>query len=107
MKFRNVILFTTLVILMTSIPESGFSSARKVVFDKKSAVPPASADVQRLISRLEEIKGMDFKRMSRHEKDELRKETRAIKKKLHEIGGTVYISAAGLLIIVLLLLILL
>lgn len=59
----------------------------------------------RLERRLEEIKAMDVKKMSRSEKKALRVEVRQIKKEMQAVSG-VYISVGALLIIVLLIVLL-
>jgi hypothetical protein len=61
--------------------------------------------LQRLERRLEEIKAMDFDKLSRAERRELRGEVRAIKKEAKAISG-VYISVGALLIIILLIVLL-
>ncbi len=59
-----------------------------------------------LLFRLEQIKDMDKSNMTRAEKKELRKETRAIRDQLSTLGGGVYITAGGIIIILLLLILL-
>jgi Skp family chaperone for outer membrane proteins len=67
--------------------------------------PKEAAQAKQLISRLEEIKLMDVSKMSHDEKKAIRKEVKAIKAKLHDIGGGVYISAGALILILVLLII--
>ena len=73
-----------------------------IVVSKPVNCPEANA----LVLRLNEIKTMDKSTMNRSDKKELRKEVRAIEKKLHNNYGGVYISVGGLIIIILLLIIL-
>ena len=59
---------------------------------------------ERLTQRLEEIKAMDIKNMSRSEKRALRKEVKHIEKTM--ATGGVYISVGALIIIILLIILL-
>jgi hypothetical protein len=59
----------------------------------------------RLERRLEEIKAMDVKKLSREEKKTLRVEVKKIKKEMQAVSG-VYISVGALLIIILLIVLL-
>lgn len=63
--------------------------------------------VRQLESRLEEIRSMDKRTLSRAEKKELRMEVHAIKKEMKTMAGGVYISIGALILIALLLIILL
>jgi hypothetical protein len=64
------------------------------------------ARTAKLMERLEEIKAMDRKSMSKAEKKALRKEVRAIKEEMAAISGGVYISVGAILLILLLILLL-
>ena len=66
----------------------------------------ASEEGKAILSRLEEIKGMDKSEMTAKEKRELRKEVRTLKAQAAQIGGGVYISAGALIVILLLILLL-
>ena len=63
--------------------------------------------VQHLQNRLEEIKSLDTRTLSRVEKKTLRREVRAIKKELAAISGGVYLSVGAIILIALLLILLL
>ena len=65
-----------------------------------------SAEANALISRLNDINGMDKSKLSSSEKKELRKEVRSTKKKLKELNGGVYLSVDAIILIVILLIIL-
>lgn len=65
------------------------------------------AQAKRLTHRLEEIKAMDTKKMSKSEKKALRTEVKQIKKELAQISGGVYLSIGAIIIILLLLILLL
>lgn len=60
---------------------------------------------ERMVQRLEEIKAMDTKSMSRSEKRALRKEVKHIEKAMNTSGG-IYLSAGALILIIILLIIL-
>jgi hypothetical protein len=64
------------------------------------------AKVARLSERLEEIKAMDHKGMTRAEKKALRVEVRQIKQEMAAVSGGVYISVGAIIIILLLLILL-
>ena len=76
------------------------------------AVTPTPAEtteqrVTRLQNRLEEIRSMDSKQMTRQEKKALRGEVKAIKKEMAEISGGVYLSVGAIILVALLLILLL
>jgi hypothetical protein len=71
-----------------------------------SAETSETAYANALLDRLNEIKEMDMSAMSSSEKNELRKEVRAIEKEQRPSGG-VYISVGAAILIVLLLILLL
>jgi hypothetical protein len=95
---------------LTFIPVQANSSASDPVKTTVPAPAPVSSEdaarALKLESRLKEIDAMDKSKLVAEEKKELRKEVKAIKHELKEVGGGVYISA-GALILVLILIILL
>lgn len=64
-------------------------------------------ELNRIISRVDEIKAMDKSNLSRAEKKELRKELKEMKKKANAMGGGVYLSVGAIIIIILLLILIL
>jgi hypothetical protein len=69
----------------------------------------SSADAEKvnvLVKRLNEIDAMDKSNLSASEKKALRKEVRAIKRDVKELGGGVYISVGVLLLIIIILILL-
>lgn len=73
------------------------------------ATTPSEADAARatvLKNRLEEIKAMDKRELSKSEKKALRKEVRAIKQEMADISGGVYLSVGAIILIVLLIILL-
>ena len=71
-----------------------------------SADAAETAHANALMDRLNEIKDMDMAAMSSSEKNELRKEVRAIEKEQRPSGG-IYISVGAAILVVLLLILLL
>ena len=66
-----------------------------------------AAEAATILNRLEEINAMDKSGMTFSEKSALRKEVKASKKRMNQIGGGVYVSAGALVLILILLIILL
>ncbi len=64
-------------------------------------------ELNRITSRVEEIKAMDKSNLSREERKELRKELKEMKKKARAMGGGVYLSVGAIIIIILLLILIL
>ena len=60
----------------------------------------------RLTERLEQIKAMDHKSLSRDERKALRRDVRAIKEEMAAMRGGVYLSVGAIIIIILLLILL-
>jgi hypothetical protein len=64
------------------------------------------AEVQRLQKRLDEIKAIDKKSLSKEEKKALRGEVKQIKKSMKAISGGVYLSVGAIILIALLIILL-
>ena len=93
--------FLFAILLAVATPAATFAS------DINTTTPAhREAEVQRLQSRLNEIKKIDVKKLSLHEKKELRKEVKTIKKQMTALSGGVYISIGAILLIALLLILL-
>jgi hypothetical protein len=103
MKKKNSLLGTLLLIIMIALGAPAFAENVTPVAAAPTETP--EEHLQRLERRLEEIKAMDFDKLSRAERRELRGEVRAIKKEAKAISG-VYISVGALLIIILLIVLL-
>lgn len=74
--------------------------------DKETAIL-TEAEVQTMLQRIDEIKQMDTKMLTRVEKRELRKEVRDIRNKLETNDGfSIYIGGGALLAIILLIILL-
>lgn len=97
-----------ILVLMISLP----ANSTTIVSDSTQTSTTGKADeirMQRLTKRLEEIKSMTKKELSREEKKELRKEVKSIKKEMKVTAARngVYLSVGAIIIIILLLILLL
>lgn len=64
-------------------------------------------EIREIIERVEEIKNMDFKALSKEERKDLKTEMRELKKEANErAGGGIYISTGAIIIILLAIIIL-
>lgn len=103
MKLKRILypVFIVLVLILFGRDAAAAEVPAKPVPSKE-----VEAEIQRLTNRLEEIRNMDFSNMPRGEKKVLKKEVKATKKKIEDLGGGVYISAGALLVIIILLILL-
>ena len=100
----NQILSALAFLLFISVP--GFSTGNPSKDGAKTETSAARAI--ELETRLNEIKSMDLRPMSRTEKRTLRKEVRGIEKEMKTMDNNgVYISVGAIIIIILLLILLL
>lgn len=104
MKLKQILLAATFFMF---ISVAGFSAAIEPALTGVNT-EETSHRVAELETRLNEIKALDIKSMSRSERRVLRREVKAIEKEMKTMSsGGVYISVGGLIIIILLLIILL
>jgi hypothetical protein len=103
MKTKNSLLICLFAFLLLSVPS--FASPTDPSLPRAGS-SDYNAESEKLIKRLEEIKSMDTKNMTRKEKRALRKEVKSIEKRVISNGG-IYISIGALLIVILLLILLL
>ena len=90
-----------MLILALAIPMASFATSTD------PATEQVEAKIQRMNNRLEEIKAMDTKGMTRQQKKALRTEVKTLKKEMAEVSGGVYLSIGAIIIIALLLILLL
>jgi hypothetical protein len=83
------------------------ATSNKVPSNSSTVPKTESAEANRLLLRLNEIKAMDKSKLNASEKKNLRKELRSTKERLKTISGGVYISVGAIILIVILLVILL
>jgi hypothetical protein len=98
-KFLKTLL--VIAILATASPTISMANIVDPVIEQREM------QAKRLTDRLEEIRGMDTKSMTKKEKKALRKEVKTIKKELAAVSGGVYLSIGAILLIALLLILLL
>jgi hypothetical protein len=73
---------------------------------KTELTPAQQVRVTEIENRLEEIKSMDFKSMSKNELKEVRMEMKEMKKEARALGNGIYLSVGAIIIIILLLILL-
>ena len=95
------------MLLLTTVPIQLKAAPGPVITPIAAEAMPESTKAAKLLTRLEEINTTDKSGMSASEKRHMRKEVRAIKKELKELGGGVYLSVGAVIIIILLLILLL
>lgn len=90
---------------------SGFSTANATSsadrVPNSAATSGESPALNALIARLHELEKVDKSKLNSVERKALRKEVRATKENVREVGGGIYISVGALIIIILLVIILL
>ncbi len=98
---------TTLLVTLMAITLPVASEAMSILPGNGTTPKTETEQSQRLINRLEEIKSMDLKSLTRKERRELKHEVKSIQKELHTNSSGVYISVGAIIIILLLLILLL
>ena len=73
---------------------------------KTTAPTEIPAEIQVMLNRLEEIKGIDKSELNRASKKELRKEVRAINSKIRSSGNGIFLSSSAIIIILLVIILL-
>lgn len=73
---------------------------------KTTAPTEIPAEIQVMLNRLEEIKGIDKSELNHANKKELRKEVRAINSKIRSSGNGIFISTSAIIIILLVIILL-
>ena len=96
----------TAFMLFAVAPTQVSASTERNAVSTTAPATTESAEANILLARLYEIKAMDLTRLKSAEKQQLRKEVRAIKGELKKDGG-VYLSVGAIIIIILLLVLLL
>jgi ABC-type phosphate/phosphonate transport system substrate-binding protein len=100
---KKALLATSLMITLSFTVAMASDPAKKLQKDP-NAYPE---EIREIIERVEEIKAMDFKSLSRETRKDLKSEMRELKKEANErAGGGLYISTGAIIIILLLIIIL-
>lgn len=101
----------TTVLLLLFVPMQSEAKAIDNPFKLLKEKAEISVEAKAMVSRLEEIKLMDFSKMNSSEKKELRTEVKMLKSELQaqqlNSSGGIYISVGAAILIVLLLILLL
>lgn len=106
MKKLTISIFAALM-MFTVIPAHLHATAKTITTTATATEPVESEVAKALNNRLMEINQIDMSTLTRSEKQELRKEVRAIKSELKAQNRGVYLSVGAIIIIVLLLILLL
>ncbi|MHC1776533.1 MAG: hypothetical protein AB9834_14105 [Lentimicrobium sp.] len=110
MRKTSIGLITVLLMLLF-IPAHSDAKTKTSPFPLKKNKTEISAEAKAMIIRLDEIKVMDFSKLDRQEKKELRAEVKMLKSDLQaqqlNSSGGVYVSVGAAIIIVLLLILIL
>ncbi len=102
MRLKNILLaFIIISAAAVLAPGSVYADAVPVTGTETPA-----AEAQRLERRLEEIRAMDTKHLSRAERKALRDEVKHTKKRLKTMSGGLYLSLGAIIVIAVLLIIL-
>jgi len=101
----------TAILLLLFVPIQSEAKSKVNPFKLKKDKTEISADAKAMVTRLEEIKTMDFSKMNSKEKKDLRAEVKMIKSDLKaqdlNSSGGIYLSVGAAILIVLLLILLL
>jgi hypothetical protein len=98
----NTLIKALMIMVFIALGAPSFAAETPVI----PVTETPEAQVARLSKRLEEIKAMDHKGMTKAEKKALRVEVRQIKQEMAAVSGGVYISVGAIIIILLLLILL-
>ena len=94
-----------LMIIMLSL--GAFTTIGASEKNPKTTTPTEiPAEIQVMLNRLEEIKGIDKSELNRANKKELRKEVRAINSKIRSSGNGIFLSSSAIIIILLVIILL-
>ncbi|EON74768.1 hypothetical protein ADIS_4787 [Lunatimonas lonarensis] len=97
---KTIAYFLSLVFLVTSLAPAAVA---KDVKEENSLTPEEELRLEEISERVAEIRAMDFAKMSKAEKRELRKELREINKETKALSGGVYLSVGAIIVILLIL----
>jgi hypothetical protein len=102
---KKSVFYLLLMVAIAIIPNTSMASETKSlpITPVPTEIP---AEIQVMLNRLEEIKGMDRSDLKSSERKELRVEARNIKKKVRASGNGLYISSGAIIIILLVIIIL-
>lgn len=99
------IIYSLALIFTLAISSNTVSAADKTDKVKTEMTAEQKVQLERITSRVDEIRAMDKSDLSRAEKKALRKELKQLKQEARAMGGGVYLSVGAIIIIILLLII--
>ena len=94
------------LIIMVLFLSANFTEATPLKNPKKELTEAQQIRLAEMENRLEEIKAMDFKSMSKEEIKAVKTEMKEMKAEARATGGGVYLSVGAIIIIILLLILL-
>lgn len=101
------LIYTFALIFTLGISANSVNAAEKTTRPATELTTEQQAKLDKITTRVEEIRQMDKSQLSRTEKRELRKELKEMKNQAKAIGGGVYLSVGAIIIIILLLILIL
>ncbi|WEK18927.1 MAG: hypothetical protein P0Y49_19320 [Candidatus Pedobacter colombiensis] len=101
------LVYTAALIFTLAIGANTVSASDKTNKAATEMTAEQKVQLERITTRVEEIRDMDKSNLSRAEKKELRKELRELKSQARAMGGGIYLSVGAIIIIILLLIIIL
>lgn len=101
------LIYSLALILSLGMCFNSVSAAEAVAKDPIELTAQQQAQLQRITTRVEEIREMDKSDLSRVEKRALRKELKEMKSQAKALSGGVYLSVGAIIIIILLLILIL
>ena len=101
------LIYSLALILSLGMCFNSVSAAEAVAKDPIELTAQQQAQLQRITTRVEEIREMDKSDLSRVEKRALRKELKEMKNQAKALSGGVYLSVGAIIIIILLLILIL
>ncbi|WP_316813596.1 hypothetical protein [Pedobacter heparinus] len=101
------LIYSLALIFTLTITVDTVSAADKNNKAKTEMTAEQKVQLERIKSRVEEIRDMDKSGLSRAEKKELRKELKELKTEARAMNGGVYLSVGAIIIIILLLILIL
>lgn len=106
-KIMKKLLYALALVFTMTASANTVSAADKSANAKTEMTAEQKVQLEKIVSRVNEIKAMDKSDLSRAEKKELRKELKSLKSQANAIGGGVYLSVGAIIIIILLLILIL
>ena len=103
-KFTTFLLVVSAFLAFSSMELKAATSKN---IGKSDSLSVSANEMPCVYERLSEIKAMDKTNLTKLEKKELRKETLALRTKMKDISGGVYLSGGAIIIILILLIVLL